>query len=234
MNGELTGALVSIHDVMPETLAGVETLIELVRDAGLGPASLLVVPGRDWDAAAIARLRAHADRGHELVGHGWLHRVERIRGFRHRLHSLLVSRDVAEHLELDADGIRALIRRCRDWFDDHALPAPSLYVPPAWAMGKIARRQLHGLGFRWFETLGGIYDAESDRMQRLPVVGFEADTPLRAALLRASNAWNRRQGRQLGALRIALHPRDLELRLAPALMAQLRNPHPARPCPASP
>lgn len=214
MNDELTGPLVSIHDVMPETLAAVDTLIELVRRSGLGTASLLVVPGRDWDEPALARLRAYAARGHALVGHGWNHRVERIDGFGHRLHSLLISRDVAEHLTLDADGIRALIRRCRGWFAAHALPAPSLYVPPAWAMGAIARRGLDGPGFRYFETLGGIYDTALDRMHRIPVAGFEADTVWRAFALSAANAWSERRARRRGALRIAIHPRDRALRLA--------------------
>jgi predicted deacetylase len=107
-----------------------------------------------------------------------------------------------------------LIRDCRAWFDEHSLPAPSLYVPPAWAMGSIPRAGLEGLGFRYFETLTGIYDAERREMHRLPLFGFEADTRFRALSLRLFNAANRIMGRYAGTVRLGIHPQDFELELA--------------------
>jgi len=172
--------VVSIHDVMPETLPRVRSLLARVELAGLAPATLLVVPGRDWSNADLDALRRLAARGHELAGHGWTHRVERFGSFRHRLHGLLLSRRAAEHLSHSREQVFGIMRDCRQWFDDNELPSPSLYVPPAWAMGPVFREELQGLGFRYFETLGGIYDADTQRFLRLPVVGFEADTWLRA------------------------------------------------------
>lgn len=206
--------VVSIHDVMPETLPRVRSLLARVERAGLAPATLLVVPGRDWSDADLDALRRIAARGHELAGHGWTHHVERFGSLRHRLHALLLSRRAAEHLSHSHEQVLRIIRDCRQWFDDNELPSPSLYVPPAWAMGPVSRDEVRGLGFRYFETLGGIYDADTRRFMRLPVVGFEADTWLRAAALRLSNAFNRLLGRRAGAVRLSIHPFDAELELS--------------------
>ena len=78
-------ALVSIHDVMPETLDRVRGLLARCADINPGPVTLLVVPGRTWDAAGIDQLRAWQAAGHNLAGHGWLHHVERFGGLAHRL-----------------------------------------------------------------------------------------------------------------------------------------------------
>ncbi len=206
--------LVSVHDVMPETLTPVRRVIDALERAGLGPATLLVVPGRDWRDADIGALRAFVSAGHDLAGHGWKHEIDRVRGLRHWLHAVTISRNVAEHLQYDARDIAALIQRCRAWFEDHSLPAPSLYVPPAWAMGSISKSDLDGLGFRWFETLAGIYDAERREMHRLPLLGFEADTRFRALSLRAFNAANRALARYRGTVRLGIHPHDFDLELA--------------------
>ena len=207
--------LVSIHDVMPETLDAVDDILRRIADAGTpGTVTLLVVPGRDWSEEGIATLRRWADAGHELAGHGWMHEVERIRGVRHRLHSLFISRNIAEHLALDEQGIRTLIHDCHAWFGRMGLPAPTMYVPPAWAMGRVDRDALRELPFRYYETLSGLYDAETGIMTRIPLVGFEADTPLRAGLLRIFNAANRWLANRRGRLRLAIHPQDFGLRLA--------------------
>ncbi|MEM9208071.1 MAG: polysaccharide deacetylase family protein, partial [Pseudomonadota bacterium] len=201
--------LVSVHDVMPETLDRVDGLIEELERHGWPPATLLVVPGRGWQDDGVARLRDYADRGYELAGHGWTHSVPTIRNLRHRLHSVLISRRAAEHCALDALGVETLMRRCRQWFDARSLPAPSLYVPPAWALGPVSPRRLTGAGFRYLETLSGIHDFMTGRTARLPVLGFEADTAFRAAFLRLSNASALRFAPRASAIRLAIHPNDL-------------------------
>jgi hypothetical protein len=97
---------------------------------------------------------------------------------------------------------------------DAGLKAPTLYVPPAWALGSINRVQLRSLPFDQVELLTGIYDCRADRFFRLPLVGYEADTRWRQIALRLVNTAN-----QVAAvasctpLRIAIHPFDLEYSL---------------------
>ncbi|MEM1080667.1 MAG: polysaccharide deacetylase family protein [Pseudomonadota bacterium] len=210
--------LASIHDVMPSKLDATEALFERLNRAGLGPVTLLVVPDTGWDEHSLPRLRALVEQGAELAGHGWCHRVETIRGIKHQLHSHLISRDVAEHLALDAAGAIDLMKRCHAWFEQHELPSPTLYVPPAWAMGSVSRAQLNALPFQQFETTGGVYDARRKGFLRLPMLGFEADTAFRALAVGAWNRFNQAHGRWAKQpIRLGIHPQDESLKLADAL-----------------
>jgi len=225
MHGGRHPVLLSIHDVMPETLPRVRRLRELCAGAGLGAPSLLVVPGRDWGRDDIATLHAWEREGSELIAHGWHHHTRPRRLF-HRLHAALLSRNVAEHLALDAQDVVTLMQRSHDWFLREGLAAPSTYIPPAWALGLPAER-LRELPYRCVEVLRGIILVAGPTISRraLPLVGFEADTPLRARVLRS---WNRQQLRRarVGGIpvRISIHPFDDELMLAEDLHGLLRQP----------
>ena len=216
--------LVSIHDVMPETLDRVEGLVARLRKRDWPAPILLVVPGREWTDGDLDVVRQLADQGCPLAGHGWRHDVPRFRSLVHRLHALALSRRAGEHYLLDAEGVTALVRRCRHWFDLQGLPSPDLYVPPAWALGPVGPGDLAGLGFRYVETLTGIFDTETSRHTPVPVLGFEADTSLRALLLGCSNGINRALATRHRALRVAIHPDDESLRLAGALAEWLAKP----------
>lgn len=210
--------LVSIHDVMPATLDRTRGIFERLHSAGLVPVTLLVVPGTGWDARAIEALKAMVAEGAELAGHGWCHQVGRIRGPKHWLHSRLISRRAAEHLALSRFGILRLMLRNRAWFADHGLPAPQLYVPPAWAMGPVPPGLLDRLPFDFHETLSGVYDARARSFHRLPMAGFETDTALRAAFVAGFNRLNRIWARSSDRpLRLGIHPFDFDLRLADSL-----------------
>ena len=215
--------LISIHDVMPRTLDNVSRVFELVSDASGPPITLLIVPDTGWSAAQLDRLREFVAAGAELAGHGWRHEAPWIRGFRHRIHSALISRNVAEHLSLDRDACMQLMRDCHAWFDDHDLPAPTLYVPPAWAMGRPRFSDLDELPFARFEILGGVYVA-GQGYRPLPMVGFEADTWFREIACRTWNRYNLYRTRSTKTLRIGIHPTDLELRLADSVRAVLQIP----------
>ena len=216
------GALVSVHDVMPETLPQVKAIIGLLERLAVFPAALLVVPGRRWSRADIAYLKSLQAAGFELAGHGWRHRAERMTSTRHRLHGLLISRNEAEHLSLSALEIAARIHACSDWFQEAGLSQPALYVPPAWAWGVLPQEAMKVLPFRLYETQWGVFDAFAGTYMRLPVTGYMADTRFREKALRACNGFSRRFFP--GPLRIAIHPQDLDLRLAGDLKRDLLGP----------
>jgi predicted deacetylase len=215
--------LVSIHDVTPGTLSLVEELMDRLEKHGLLPVTLLVVPGMDWQESDIERLRLMQTRGAELAGHGWSHLARHIRGWKHRLHSTLISRDAAEHLALDREGVRRLMLDCHAWFAQNNLPSPTLYVPPAWALGALPLSELHTLPYHHLETLTGVYCSERNEFRRLPMAGYEADTRLRAAGVRLWNAMNLRWAGKHRPLRLGIHPTDLQLRLTDDLKALIRE-----------
>ena len=210
--------LFTIHDVLPETLDDILEVIRVMDSCGLPPAPILVSPGCGWADEQVETLQTLARNGHELVGHGWIHQVQKIRGVRHRIHSLLLSRNAAEHLAMSTEDLENMLRRCHAWFPEHDLPAPTMYVPPAWGLGKLPRQTMRKLPFRHYETLTGIYDSETDIFTRLPLVGFEADTVARALGLTLFNTVNTTLARIMGKpLRVAIHPRDLQLKLGKKL-----------------
>lgn len=210
----------SIHDVTPATLDCVETLAALI-EARQRRATLLIVPGAGWDADSLHRLRALCQRGHPPAGHGWFHHAERWGGWGHRLHAWLISNRAAEHLAMDAQGVDRLIRRCHAWFAANGLPSPALYVPPAWALGPLAKKRLESLPFRFYETMSGVYDAGERRFHRLPLLGFEADRRWRACALRINNRIHRRLAAMAGRWRVALHPGDLQGPLAADVVREI-------------
>lgn len=217
-------ALISVHDVFPGTLSRVEGIVGELQARGHRRITLLVVPGRHWHARAIGRLAAWQEAGIELAAHGWRHEAREVRAPFHRLHAALISRRAAEHLALDQDGISALMQAAHDWFVDHDLAPPRTYVPPAWALGRIDRERLQRLPYRRVEVTRGFVDTASGTLQRLPLIGFEADTALRAGFLRCWNRIQVRRAYRTGLpLRIGIHPDDPQFRLAADLQALLEK-----------
>lgn len=200
---------------MPETLARVESMVQFLDRRDVMPVTLLVTGGRGWKRRHVRRLRVLERMGCELAGHGWKHVVHaRRRTIYHRLHALTISRDTAEHLSLPSRHVLAIVKKAYEWFGQHGIEPPPLYVPPAWAMGAARRGDLAILPFRYYESLTGVYDSSTHRNNLLPMVGYEADTAFRALAVRTWNAANVAIAEKTGRpLRIGLHPYDFELLL---------------------
>ena len=75
MRSDSLAALVSIHDVMPETRTQVTAMLARLR-LPCEAVTLLVVPGKDWQEGDLDWLRSLQNAGHPLAGHGWSHRCQ--------------------------------------------------------------------------------------------------------------------------------------------------------------
>ena len=209
---------------MPSTLDDVELSIALLSEARIQRVALLVVPGVQWRDYDLRRLHGLVNNGHEIVAHGWHHSTSPRRIY-HRLHARLLSRNVAEHLALGSQEIVDLMWRSQDWFRQQGMPCPDAYVPPAWALGSLRHDDLPHQPFSVVETFRGVRVREKNGVyinKFLPLLGFEADTPLRAGLLdnwnRLQLCWVRRRGI---SPRIAIHPFDHRLKMAQRLRGTL-------------
>jgi len=214
-------AILSIHDVAPHTLKRVSDIIESLPEKAKSTLVLLVIPGLDWQAEQIKQLKQWQDEGIELAGHGWKHKTEKIDTLYHKLHSLFVSRDVAEHLSLSSSEIRELMTRNRRWFTENGLNEPECYVPPAWALGRISHSELEATGYQYIENTGGYMDITRHGSKSLPLVGFEADTVLRKYVLTFWNRINCCISSEKRPARISIHPYDPEYRLANSISETL-------------
>ncbi len=218
-------ALWSVHDVSPESFARVREIVQRLTEAGRVPLTVLVVPAGQWRSDDVAQLATWQAEGHLLALHGWDHRAPAKSGLYHRLHSLVISRDAAEHLGRGRAQIAERVSRGRDWFLSQRLGPPRMYVPPAWAMGELPVRWFAGRGFDWVETQTGIYKVGEGQWWRLPVIGFQAPGRFQAGLLRISNAINIALSRTAKRpVRIAIHPDDFEHHLAADLERLLEAP----------
>jgi predicted deacetylase len=224
-NAETRRALVSVHDLTPGHLPRVIRILDLLREARIPPPSLLVVPGSGWTQETLEILKDLVDQGYTLAGHGWIHRCEDKRTLFHRFHGLLISRDQAEHLSKPREAVLDLMTRCYQWFGESGLPSPELYVPPAWAMGTVRRKDLKVLPFSHYEVLRGLLDGRTGRLRWLPLVGYEADTAFRKISLKVLNGMNVKLGEWTRRpVRISLHPPDLDYLLGKDLEALVREP----------
>ena len=223
MTPQIHRALISVHDVMPSTLERVAALVALAAEHELHHVTLLVVPGLDWHREQIDQLRRWQDAGHDLAAHGWTHRCRPPRSWGHRLHSWLLSRDVAEHLSATPAERIEILSRSADWFERHHLGLPTLYVPPAWALA-MPTRELRTSPFALIETLPGLVFCATGRRLCLPLVGFEADTSAREFCVSRLNRWNQTASQLTGRpVRVGLHPFDLDLRLQAEARRTLRS-----------
>jgi len=208
-------SLISIHDVSPQSLPEVRNILNKLSQMQFSKVILLIIPGEQWTEDDINLLKNYQQTGYILAGHGNIHQCQSIKTNFHRLHSLLISRDVAEHLSLTTNQIKILILSCYQWFIDHGFEPPDLYVPPAWAMGKISRKNLVQLPFRFYESISGIYDSKIDSFHYMPLLGFEADTFLRKISVNMFNTINWHYARIFDkTIRIVIHPNDFQLLLA--------------------
>ncbi len=203
----------------------VRDIVQWLERFGATSLTLLVIPGAGWDERSLDSLRSMvAVEGREVAGHGWSHTAPEPSTFGHRLHAALLSRDQAEHLSRPGEEVASIIERCHEWFGDAELPVPQLYVPPAWALGRLDWARLSALPFRWYELLRGYVRAADGSFWKVPLLGFEADNRARQIALAASNRLNDVAARLMRRpVRIAIHPSDLRLHLANALEAVLRQ-----------
>ncbi|MBN1944112.1 MAG: polysaccharide deacetylase family protein [Bradymonadales bacterium] len=209
--------LVSIHDVSPVFAERIEKLLDLLRDAGISPGSLLIVPdyhGRgSWGGspAFVERIRQLADSGWELVLHGFTHREEHA-AFKRTLGERLAARHLTdregEFLSLDGQEIRRRLQTGRALVEATFGKCPQGFVAPAWLRTEELDEYLRESGFLYTEGHLFLEQLATGRKIFSPVLAWASRTPGR---LLASRVWARLATPWLTRLpvaRVALHPGD--------------------------
>ena len=166
IRGTKAALLVSIHDVSPLTLENSQRAVEVALAAGVPAQALtiLVIP-RHEDRISIdehpttrAWLSGLAERGAQLVMHGYTHRMA---GRRYSPAGLFWSygfaRGQGELFNCTAAETQRRLTCGRDILDRAGLSAAATgFVPPAWLLSRQARSAVEAAGFRFHESLGGI------------------------------------------------------------------------------
>lgn len=208
--------LVSIHDVTPALMPGVERLWALCRRHEITPA-LLVVP--NWHGAwpiaerpdFLAWVRARAAEGAEIVLHGERHdEVGSARAWGDELRAFGRTNKEGEFLTLGLAEASARIARGLALLRGEGL-APVGFIPPAWLMRPDTIAACRAAGLTFTEDDGAIHvTSGGGRRLASPVVRWSGRTPARAWASVAMAAWRFHLQRDAALVRIAFHPSDLD------------------------
>ena len=204
---------VSIHDVSPNNLSKIKNIIKLLKTKyDINKLCLLVIPGLKWEEKYVKQLISWQNSGFEIAAHGWYHKSGKKQSLFHILHGLIMSGNCAEHLSKNRDELIDLLKNSYNWFVNNNFLTPTLYVPPAWALGNLnIKEDLSHLPFQNYECTTGLY--LDGKYRFIPLVGFEAATYFKAFFQRFFNFINYQMAKFTGVLRIAIHPRDFQLHL---------------------
>lgn len=204
---------ISIHDVSPKNLDKIIFIINHLNNKhNIKKITLLVIPGLEWNDEQIKIFNEWENNQNiELASHGWIHKSNSIKSIYHYFHSKLISDDCAEHLSLSKSSIIKLMKNSYSWFIDRELTPPTLYVPPAWALGNINKKDLLKVPFNEIETICGVHI--SNKFIFIPLIGFETKNYFRFIIVKISNSINYLLYHIFGLIRIAIHPNDFNLLL---------------------
>ena len=203
---------ISIHDASPHNLLDIETIIcTLQNQYRINKICLLVIPGLNWNKEHIQKLQDWQNEGIEIAAHGWVHKAEKNKTLYHIIHSMIISAECAEHLSKNRQDIYYMMKKSYNWFISNGFKKPLLYVPPAWALGKITKKDLKRLEFTYYECTTGMIHHQ--KYHFLPLLGFEENTLIRSCLRRFFNTLNYLLASFTGIIRISIHPNDFSLYL---------------------
>lgn len=212
--------MVSIHDASPRHQEALERMLVFLRERGVPPVPLLVVPDfhagwpLDRHPAFVERLHHWHELGHELVLHGYLHRETPVTGGKvglgDRFKRGVLTGGEGEFLGLDAAECGRRLDDGLAMWERAGLPGrPTGFVPPAWLHNGALDAELWKRGFLWTENHHGLRFADG-RSVAAPVISWASRDPVRRIASRVVCPTLERVWRDRDTLRIALHPHDFD------------------------
>lgn len=207
--------VVSVHDVAPSTAESSRRWVDLLEERGLR-ASLLVVPGwwngSDMDSSPsfVEWLGAAAERGHEVVQHGFSHvyRGAMESTATRSLVGRLLARGCEEFWHLSYPRARELLSLGRDVLKRHGAEVHG-FVAPGWLMSPDAVDAARDLGYRYTCTHTAVLDLVDGRS----IPALTTSQRPRSMLTRAGIIVNEGlvtlMDRRYSVARVAVHPADL-------------------------
>ena len=215
IRGTKAALLVSIHDVSPLTLENSQRAVEVALDAGvpIEAMTILVIPRHedrisiDEHPTTCAWLRGLAERGAQLVMHGYTHRMA---GRSYSPAALFWSygfaRGQGELFNCTAAETQRRLTCGRDVLERAGLSvAATGFVPPAWLLSRQARSVVDAADFCFHEVLGGI--VADGRLLARRLIGWGSLNAVEASV----TCWwaDIQRRREPVDTRLAIHPADM-------------------------
>jgi predicted deacetylase len=222
--------LVAIHDVTPAHAHALRQIYVVLERLGITRYALLVVP--DWHgawpldrhAAFVDDLLRRQATGVEIFLHGYRHdEVGFPRSLAQRVRIAGRTAAEAEFRVIPRDEAEHRLDRGLALFQRLGL-TPIGFIPPAWLHSEGARDQLRARGLRYTEGFWWIANVADDTRRFAPALSWSSAVTWRSyltagiAALRSASPWLQ------PAVRVAIHPPDIEIPVvAASLAASLRQ-----------
>ena len=208
--------VVSLHDVSPRTWGECRQILDALDHLGIKQCSLLVIPDHHHrghflaDEGFCAWLREQAERGHEIVIHGYYHQRERRPGETAlgKLTTRFYTADEGEFYDIDRAAATTLVKSARVDFQKLGLD-PTGFIAPAWLLSQEAETALRDCGCEYTTRLGSVLDLKQARLHHSQSLVWSVRSAWRR---KVSAAWNALLFRRLATnplLRVSIHPVDI-------------------------
>lgn len=216
VKGPSRSLVVSIHDVSPQTREATERILAELAELGVRKVSLLVIPDHHHkghlldDPEFCTWLRGRAQRGDEVVMHGYFHRRDQKAGetFRQKLTTRYYTAGEGEFFDIaGADALR-IVSQARQEFRKIGLD-PQGFVAPAWLLSEGADRALQRLGIAYTTRVSGVFDYTTGVRHASQSLVWSTRSWPRRIVSRIWNAFLFRRLKSRPLLRIGIHPPDL-------------------------
>lgn len=208
--------VIVLHDVAPATWPACQRVLQCIAGIASVPVTLLVVPryhGNPPDApvnAWLAWLDAAAQRGDELVLHGYTHLDEGTpNGWLDALRRRWYTAGEGEFAALSKTEAAWRLKAGISWFKKHGWPLQG-FVAPAWLMSPGTLAAVRELRFSYTCTLSALMDLQSGRRLQSQSIVYSTRSGWRRALSVPWNAVVARRQRRAPLLRFELHPGDAD------------------------
>jgi predicted deacetylase len=212
--------LVSLHDVSPRHAQACREILAFLKERGIPPVALLVVPDfhGEWPLDAhpgfVQEIRTWAGLGHELVLHGYFHReIETTAPQGHGLRTWFARKVMTggegEFLALNRTAVEARLDQGLALWDRLDLPRPTGFIPPAWLHNEHLDPALAERGIRWTENHAGIR-VPGGRAIESPVISWASRDVVRRQGSRIVCPTLARMWHKRDLVRVAIHPHDFD------------------------
>lgn len=212
--------LVSLHDVSPRHADRCREILSFLKERGVPPVALLVVPdfhgGWPLDAHPefVREILDWHEAGHELVLHGYWHReleasAPQGSGLRTWFARRFMTGGEGEFLALSPEAVRERLDAGLALWERIGLPRPAGFVPPAWLHNGNLDPALAERGFAWTENHSGVR-APGGQFLSSPVISWASRDVVRRQGSRLVCPFLARRWKDEEILRVAIHPHDFD------------------------
>jgi uncharacterized protein len=212
--------IISLHDLHPGSLGGIQRQREDLRKLGIKSLSQLVVPefhhqeGTFTHSPLCDWLGEQQLLGDELILHGYYHdREGQAESLKDLFWTRLYTNQEAEFYSLSEEESKERWDRGKRLFEGKGWKTPG-FIAPAWLLNSELVAPLQGAGFEYSVVYAGILDLQGGpkaRLKRIPTLCWSCRSWWRRQVSLVWNGFRFQTALSKGIdFRISLHPLDVE------------------------